>query len=100
MKMMMQQQQQQNLEAAASVTSPSSTSSRPSTTASVAALVMPEQGNLSKGIDNKTVKGQLILKCPFGVFKSPKKTNKCFSRISALASKKRSNQKDKGTLYH
>ena len=35
-------------------------------------------------------KGQLILKCPFGVFKSPKKT---FSRISALASKKRSNLK-------
>ena len=56
MKMMMQQQQQQNLEAAASVTSPSSSSSRPSTTASVAALVMPEQGNLSKGIDNKTVR--------------------------------------------
>ena len=56
MKMMMQQQQQQNLEAATSVTSPSSASSRPSTTASVAALVMPEQGNLSKGIDNKTVR--------------------------------------------
>ena len=34
-------------------------------------------------------KGQLILKYPFGVFKSPPKF-----RISALASKKRSNQKD------
>ena len=32
-------------------------------------------------------KGQLILKCPFGVFKSPKKTIEIFSRISALASK-------------
>ena len=41
-------------------------------------------------------KGQLILKCPFGVFKSPKKQKK--SSISALGSKKRSNQKDKGTL--
>ena len=40
-----------------------------------------------------TFKGQLISKCPFGVFKSPKKTNEIFSRISALASKKRSNQK-------
>ena len=44
-------------------------------------------------------KGQLILKCPFGVFKSSKKTNEIFSRISALASKKRSNKKNKGTLY-
>ena len=32
----------------------------------------PNQGNLVRGIDNKTVKGQLILKCPFGVFKAPK----------------------------
>ena len=38
-------------------------------------------------------KGQLISKCPFGVFKSPKKTKEMFSMISALASKKRSNQK-------
>ena len=38
-------------------------------------------------------KGQLISKCHFGVFKSPKKTNEIFVRISALASKKRSNQK-------
>ena len=40
-----------------------------------------------------TFKGQLISKCPFGVFKSPKKTTTSSSRISALASKKRSNQK-------
>ena len=33
-------------------------------------------------------KGQLISKCPFGVFKSPKK-QRYFSRISALASKNR-----------
>ena len=45
-------------------------------------------------------KGQLILKCPFGVFKSSKKTNEIFSRISGLASKKGSSQKNKGTLYH
>ena len=38
-------------------------------------------------------KGQLISKCPFGVIKSSKKPTKFFSRISALASKKRSNQK-------
>ena len=33
-------------------------------------------------------KGQLISKCPFGVFKSPKKELR-----------KRSNQKNKGTFY-
>ena len=27
------------------------------------------EGNLLKGIDNKTIKVQFILKCPFGVFK-------------------------------
>ena len=36
------------------------------------------QGNLLKGMDNKTVKGQLVSKCPFGVFKSTKKTNEVF----------------------
>ena len=44
-------------------------------------------------------KGQLILKYPFGVFKSPPKIHEIFSRISALASTKRSNQKNKGTLH-
>ena len=43
-------------------------------------------------------KGQLISKYSFGVFKSSKKTNDIFSRISALASKNRSNQKNKDTL--
>ena len=43
--------------------------------------------------ENKGNKCQLISKCPFGVFKSSKKNNNFFSRISALASKKRSNQK-------
>ena len=38
-------------------------------------------------------KGQLILECAFGVFKSSKKTNKKNSRTSDLASKMRSNQK-------
>ena len=44
---------------------------------------------------HELAKGQLILKCPFGVFKSTKKTIKFFVRISALASKKRSNQKSR-----
>ena len=44
---------------------------------------------LSKAFKTIT-KGQLISKCSFGVFKSPKKTNE---RISDLASKKRSNLK-------
>ena len=39
------------------------------------------------------IKGQSISKCPFGVKTSSKKTNEIFSRISAIASKKRSNQK-------
>ena len=38
-------------------------------------------------------KGQLISKCPFGVFKICQKTNNFFSLIFALASKKRVNQK-------
>ena len=46
----------------------------------------------------KNVKGQLISKYPFGVFKSPKNNNEIFSRISALASKKEVN-KDKSTLF-
>ena len=39
------------------------------------------------------IMGQLILNCPIGVFKSTKKKKKIFARISALASKKRSNKK-------
>ena len=51
--------------------------------------------------DTICIKGQLILKCPFGVFKSSKKPTKIFPGfLSALASEKRSNQKTKGTLYH
>ena len=38
------------------------------------------------------VKGQLISKCPFGVFKLTK-NSESFVRISALASEKKSNQK-------
>ena len=41
----------------------------------------------------QTDKGQLISKCPYVVFKSTKKTNEIFVKISALASKKRLNQK-------
>ena len=39
-------------------------------------------------------KGQFISKCPFGVFESATKPRKfLFKRISALASKKRSDKK-------
>ena len=44
-------------------------------------------------------KGQLISKCPFGVFKSSKKNNEILSSISALASRKRSNKKRIRTSY-
>jgi hypothetical protein len=40
-------------------------------------------------------KGQLIIKCPFDFFHFPKKPMK----FSALASKERPNQKNKGTFY-
>ena len=56
--------------------------------------------NYHKVVNSTMSKGQLILKCPFGVLKSSKKKHWIFSRISALASKQRSNQKNKGTLYH
>ena len=58
--------------------------------------------NVQSNIDMNLVctKGQLILKCHFSVFKSSKKTNELFSRISDLASKKRSNQENKDTLFH
>ena len=36
---------------------------------------------------------QLISKCPIGAFKSTKNNNKCFVRISAIASKKEANKK-------
>ena len=46
-------------------------------------------------------KGQLILKCPYEKSVSSKiLTNKKNSEISALASKDRSNQKNKGTLLY
>ena len=35
-------------------------------------------GKLKIVLKLRAAKGQLILKCPFGVFKSPKKTNKNF----------------------
>ena len=45
-------------------------------------------------------KGQIISKCLFGVIIWTKKNNEIFSRISALASKERSNQKNEGTLLY
>ena len=44
---------------------------------------------------HKHFKGQLISKCPFDVIVSTKIPMKFFLRISALASKKRLNQKNK-----
>ena len=43
-------------------------------------------------------KGQLTLKCPFGVFKSPKRPT-IFFQDFCPSPKERSNQKNKGTLY-
>ena len=44
-------------------------------------------------------KGQLISKCPCGVIFSSKIPTKFYLRISALASKKRSNEKIKALYY-
>ena len=45
------------------------------------------------------IKGQLISKCPFGVFKSNKKHTRNFLMISSLASKKRLNKQNKSTFF-
>ena len=45
-------------------------------------------------------KGQLISKMSFWGHRFHQKTNEIFLRISALASKERSNQKNKGILLH
>ena len=47
-----------------------------------------------------TFKGQLISKGLFDVIVSTKKKQQFFLRISALGSKKRPDQKNKGTLYY
>jgi hypothetical protein len=48
---------------------------------------------------HKLLRGQLILKCLFGVFKSTKKTMIFLKNFChPLASKKRFNQKNKGTF--
>ena len=54
---------------------------------------IPHWATLSDSVAAMAAKGQLISKCSFGVFKSPKKISEIFSRISAIASKKRSNHK-------
>ena len=57
-------------------------------------------GTMEKeGVLNYIPKGQLISKCLFGAMVLTKKPTK-FLRISALASKTRSNQKNKGTLLY
>ena len=49
----------------------------------------------------KVRKGQLISRGLFDVFQLVyQKINEIFVMVSALASKKRSDQKSKGTLYH
>ena len=47
-----------------------------------------------------TVKGQIISKCPYEIIVYPKNSNEKNSEITALASKERSNQKNKGTLLY
>ena len=49
---------------------------------------------------NTKLKGQIISKCPYAIIVYPKLATKKISEISALASKERSNQKNKGTLLH
>ena len=44
-------------------------------------------------------KGQIISKCPYAIIVYLKKATK-ISKISALASKERSNKKNKGTLLY
>ena len=63
-------------------------------------IVFKEYTKAIDDIDIIDTKGQLIYKCPAGVNKSTKKTEEIFVRISALASKKRSNQKSMGSSYH
>ena len=45
-------------------------------------------------------KGQIISECPYEIIVSPIRPTKKISEISALASKERSNQKNKGTLLY
>ena len=54
-----------------------------------------------RGILNfHSAKGQLISKMSFWCLQIDQKTNEIFIRISALASEKRLNQKDKGKLFN
>ena len=57
-------------------------------------LAMDNVGEAVSTFIKQQRKGQLISKCLFGVFKSPKR----ILRISAQTSKKRRNQKNKGIL--
>ena len=45
-------------------------------------------------------KGQIISECPYEIIVSPIRLTKKNSEISALASKERSNQNNKGTLLY
>ena len=54
----------------------------------------------TKQFNHNNVKGQFISKCLFGTIVSTKTPTNFFLRISALASKKRSNQKSKGTSLY
>ena len=49
--------------------------------------------------ENLLTKGQLISKSPFWGHRFDQNTNEMFTRISALASRKWSNQTNKDTLY-
>ena len=53
-------------------------------------ITIPTENKVNSRLSTQ---GQVISKCPFGVFKSSKKPKKKNSRISALVSKMRSNKK-------
>ena len=58
-------------------------------------------GSIKFKFTNVCPKGQLCnFKMSFGCHCLDQKTNKIFLRISATASKNRSDKKNKGTLYH
>ena len=57
-------------------------------------------GKIYKIMAHYHAKGQRISECPYEIIVSPIRATKKISEISALASKERSNQKNKGNLLY